>query len=189
MQDGRELIKAGTATGNLRTARSISPARRTIAAAMSRLSARARSRHQGPSLDQKSLLGLLGYNCRRVYLRIFALFRERMAKFNLRPVEYSVLVLVRDNPNVNQKRLGRALGIDPPNMGALLERLKNRRLLLRNQNPEDKRAQLLVLTAKGGELCRKAERVVTRLELDATPQLTKGERAELMRLAQKVFLH
>jgi hypothetical protein len=47
---------------------------------------------------------------------------------------------------------------------------------------------LLVLTRQGAALCSVAEKVVTRLEIDATPNLTRDERVELMRLAQKVFL-
>src|SRR4051794_18952857 len=141
-----------------------------------------------PPLDQRKLLGLVGYNCRRAYLRILGLFRERMAEFDLRPVDFSVLVLVQANPNVNQKRLAHALSIDPPNMVTLLERLEARALIRRKPNPADRRARLLVLTRQGAALCSEAEKVVTRLEIEATPNLTPDERVELMRLAQKVFL-
>jgi DNA-binding MarR family transcriptional regulator len=141
-----------------------------------------------PPLDQGKLLGLVGYNCRRAYLRILGLFRQRMAKFDLRPVDFSVLVLIQANPNVNQKRLAHALSIDPPNMATLLERLEARELIQRKPNPMDRRARLLVLTRQGAALCSMAERVVTTMEIDATSNLTRDERVELMRLAQKVFL-
>jgi DNA-binding MarR family transcriptional regulator len=139
-------------------------------------------------LDQKQLLGLIGYNCRRAYLCIFEVFKERMAAVDLRPVDYSVLVLVRANPEVNQKRLARALSIDPPNMATLLDRLEARKLVVRKRNPEDKRSQLLLLTPQGQKLCETAEAIVTKLEIDATSALTKDERAQLIRLAQKIFL-
>jgi DNA-binding MarR family transcriptional regulator len=142
-----------------------------------------------PPLDQRILLGLVGYNCRRAYLHILGLFRERMPEFDLRPVDFSVLVLIQANPNVNQKRLADALSIDPPNMATLVERLEARALIRRKSDPTDGRARLLVLTRRGAALCRVAEEVVTRLEIDATPNLTPDERVELMRLAQKIFLH
>jgi len=141
-----------------------------------------------PPLDQKELLDLIGYNCRRAYLCIFDVFRERMATVALRPVDYSVLVLVRANPEVNQKRLARALSIDPPNMATLLDRLEARKLVVRKRNPEDKRSQLLLLTPQGQKLCEAAEAIVAKLEIDATSALTKDERAQLIRLAQKIFL-
>ena len=141
-----------------------------------------------PPLDQKPLLGLIGYNCRRAYLCIFEVFRERMATVDLRPVDYSVLVLVGANPRVNQKRLARALSIDPPNMATLLDHLEARKLVVRKRNPKDKRSQLLLLTPQGQKLCETAEAIVTKLEIDATSALTKDERAQLNRLAQKIFL-
>jgi DNA-binding MarR family transcriptional regulator len=141
-----------------------------------------------PPLDQKQLLGLIGYNCRRAYLCILDVFRERMATLALRPVDYSVLVLVRANPEVNQKRLARALSIDPPNMATLLDHLEARKLVVRKRNPEDKRSQLLLLTPQGQKLCETAEAIVTKLEIDATSALTKDERAQLIRLAQKIFV-
>ena len=45
-------------------------------------------------LDQGRLLGLVGYNCRRAYIPILGLFLERLAPLKLRPVDYSVLVLL-----------------------------------------------------------------------------------------------
>jgi DNA-binding MarR family transcriptional regulator len=145
--------------------------------------------HIAPPLDQRELLGLVGYNLRRAYLPILSLFRERMAKLNLSPVDYTVLILVRANPNVNQKRLGRTLGIDPPNMATLLDRLEKRKLVARARNPADLRAQHLLLTLQGRALCGAAEKVVRKLEVDATSRLTRSERTELMRLAQKIFQH
>ena len=147
------------------------------------------ARHAATPLVQTDLLGLLGYNLRRAYLPILAVFRERMAKFDLSPVDYTVLVLVRANPDVNQKRLARALNIEPPNMTTLLDRLESRGLLARERASHDKRHQMLVLTPAGRALCKAAEKVVARLEVDAAPNLTKGERLEMMRLAQKIFLH
>jgi DNA-binding MarR family transcriptional regulator len=89
---------------------------------------------------------------------------------------------------VNQKRLARALSIDPPNMATLLDRLEGRKLVVRKRNPDDKRSQLLLLTPQGQKLCETAEAIVTKLETDATSALTKDERAQLIRLAQKIFL-
>ena len=138
-------------------------------------------------IDQSKLLGLLGYNCRRAYLVIFALFRERLAELELGPVEYSVLILIRDNPRINQKTLAKALGIDPPNMATLLDRLEKREILARVKNPEDQRVRLLELTSIGKKTCTAAEKIVVQLEVDASPNLTDRERKELIRLAQKIF--
>ena len=66
------------------------------------------------ALDQSLLLSLVGYNCRRAYITIMPLFEKRMAKFELRPVDFTVLSLLKANPNINQKRLSQEINVSPP---------------------------------------------------------------------------
>lgn len=139
-------------------------------------------------LDQSTLLDLVGYNCRQTYLSIMPFYNQRMAKYALRPAEYTVITLVNRNPNVNQKQLSQAINVSPPNLATLLDRLEERGLVVRQRNPADKRSQTLVLTAEGQALCKKADKTAYDLEIEATAMLSDAERAELMRLLQKVFL-
>jgi DNA-binding MarR family transcriptional regulator len=139
-------------------------------------------------LSQDLLLSLVGYNCRRAYLSIMPLFAERMAQYALRTADFSVLSLLRENPNITQKRLSQAIGVSPPNLAILLDRLEERGLLARRRNPLDKRSQVLSLTPAGARLCARAERTASELERDATAMLTEAERAQLLGLLQKVFV-
>ena len=139
-------------------------------------------------LRQDVLLSLAGYNCRRAYLSILPLFAERMAQYDLRTVDFSVLSLLKANPNIVQKRLARAINLSPPNLAILLDRLEERGLVIRQRNPLDKRSQTLVLTAEGMRLCTKAEKTASELEQEATSMLTSSEREQLLGLLQKIFL-
>lgn len=141
-----------------------------------------------PPLDQSVLLSLVGYNCRRAYITIMPLFEKRMAKFELRPVDFTVLSLLKANPNINQKRLSKAINVSPPNLATLLDRLEQRDLLMRQRNPQDRRSQTLVLTAAGMRMCGKAEKTAAELEQKATEALSDGERAQLITLLQKIFI-
>jgi DNA-binding MarR family transcriptional regulator len=143
----------------------------------------------GQPLDQSLLLSLVGYNCRRAYLTIIPHFHERMKKFELRAVDFSVLSLLSANPNITQKRLSKAVNVSPPNLAILLDRLEERGLVMRQRNPLDKRSQTLVLTGEGTKLCGRAEKTATDLEMQATSMLSDGERGELLRLLQKIFMH
>lgn len=140
-------------------------------------------------LNQDLLLSLVGYNCRRAYLAVMPLFETRMAQYALRAADFSVLTLINANPNLTQRRLAQAVNVSPPNMATLLDRLEQRGLLLRQRNPLDKRSQTLVLTAEGAKTCARAEKTVSALEAEATGMLTDAERAQLLHLLQKVFLH
>ena len=137
-------------------------------------------------LDQSLLFSLVGYNCKRAYLHIKPMFDKRMAKYDLRPVEFTALSLINANPNINQKRLSEAINVSPPNLATLLDRLEARGLLQRQRNPLDKRSQTLVLTAEGARLCAKAEKTATELEAEASSALSDAERAQLISLLQKI---
>lgn len=139
-------------------------------------------------LNQDHLLRLVGYNCRQAYLNIMPLFLTRMAKYELRPVDYTVITLVNANPNISQKRLSKAINVSPPNLATLLDRLEKRGLLERQRNPSDKRSQTLVLTPGGRRTCAKADKVAFELEYKATSALSDEDRAELLRLLQKLFV-
>ncbi len=138
-------------------------------------------------LNQEMLLSLVGYNCRRAYLAIMPLFHERMGELELRTVDFSVLSLLHANPNITQKRLSQAINVSPPNLAILLDRLEARGLLLRQRNPLDKRSQTLVLTPEGARMAVQAEEKVSTLESEATAALSDAERAQLLKLLQKVF--
>ena len=139
-------------------------------------------------LDQSVLLSLVGYNCRRAFLNIMPLFEKRMVKYKLRAVDFSVLSLLKANPNINQKRLSQAVNVSPPNLAILLDRLETRGLVMRQRSPLDKRSQTLILTPEGTSLCSKAEKTASDLEIEATAMLSKTERNQLLKLLQKIYL-
>jgi DNA-binding MarR family transcriptional regulator len=139
-------------------------------------------------LRQDLLLSLICYNCKRAYLSIMPLFAERMAQYDLRTADFSVLSLLRANPNITQKRLSQAISISPPNLATLLDRLEARGLVVRQRNPLDKRSQTLALSAAGARLCASAEQTASGLERDATAMLSAREREQLLGLLQKIFL-
>jgi DNA-binding MarR family transcriptional regulator len=139
-------------------------------------------------LDQGQLLGLVGYNCRLAYVHVMTYFSRRMAQYDLRPVDYTILTLVNANPDLNQTRLARAINVSPPNLPAQLARLEKRGLLVRKRNPADRRSHLLALTPEGRRMCINADKTAAELEDEATAVLTSEERDALLRLLQKIFL-
>jgi DNA-binding MarR family transcriptional regulator len=135
---------------------------------------------------QRDLLVYLGFNCQKTYLTMLPALLKAMGKFKLRPADFSVLVLVRGNPDINQKRISEILNISPPNMATLLDRLEQRGILVRQRNPNDKRSQILVLTPEGLRICNKAEKAVAETEEAIGSVLTTEEKNELVRLLRKL---
>jgi len=106
-------------------------------------------------IDTRYLETLLGYNTRRATLTIISRFIERMAEFDLRPVDFSVLSLIGHNPGITSRELCYALNILPPNMVGFLKAFEKRELIHRTPHPTDGRAMGLSLTKKASNSCKK----------------------------------
>jgi DNA-binding MarR family transcriptional regulator len=138
-------------------------------------------------LDSSALEGTVGYNTRRAWVAVAALFAERMAAYGLRPADYSVLSLLAYNPGATSRQLSVTLAIQPPNLVRLIAALDARGLIERRQHPRDGRALGLYLTRAGQTLVRQAEQAVVQFEQDASPQLSASERKTLIGLLQKIY--
>lgn len=138
-------------------------------------------------VDTRYLEGLLGYNARRAALAVIEVFIERMAPYGLRPVDFSVLSLIRHNPGITSRQLCSSLGILPPNLVGLVNSLEKRELILRQPHPRDGRAMGLHLTPAGEKLADAAEKTAADLESEASGRLTAGELKTLIRLLKKVY--
>ena len=139
-----------------------------------------------PPIDQTFLLSLLGYNCLQAYLKVTPPIKKLLAKYRLKPVEFTVLALVAENPLINQKRIGETINVSPPNLATLLDRMQEEGLLERQRNPRDKRSHIVALTPQGQALYAKTRGHVANLEVP--PSLSQDEHDQLIRLLQKVFL-
>ena len=146
------------------------------------------SAKQDDVIDTSYLETLRGYNARRAALTIIGVFLKRMAAYELRPVDFSVLSLVTHNPGITSRQLCTALGILPPNLVGMVSNLEKRGLISREPHPSDGRAMGLHLTPNGKHLMEQAEATAKELEIAATDKLTTYERKTLIRLLQKIYL-
>ncbi|MGA0569159.1 MarR family winged helix-turn-helix transcriptional regulator [Variovorax sp. VNK109] len=140
------------------------------------------------TVDASYLQSLIGYNASRVSLAVVTVFLERMAVYDLKPVNFSVLSLIAHNPGITSRQLCSVLSIQPPNLVGMVNALEKRELIERKPHPSDGRAVGLHLTTAGQKLCRDAERSASELESDVSARLTAAERKSLMRLLQKIYL-
>jgi DNA-binding MarR family transcriptional regulator len=102
---------------------------------------------QGADLGR--LVEHLGYFVRRAQLWIFQDFIRTLAKVDIRPAQYSVLLLIEANPSLSQSTLSQTLGIERARLVRLLDGLEARRFVQRRRSRNDRRAHILSLTAQG----------------------------------------
>ena len=138
------------------------------------------------TLDDSALAHLVGYAASRAAIEMRKVFVRNMEPFDLRIAEFTILVLVATNGDVNQKQLGDALDISPPNMAVTIDRMARRGWVERVRSTHDRRAQHVVLTAKGRALAERTRRIAATMEEPALAMLSAAERALLIELLRKI---
>jgi DNA-binding MarR family transcriptional regulator len=147
----------------------------------------ARTAGRGRALDQGSLLELFGYNARRAEVYMRQEFVRTLADWDIRPAEYSALTLIAANDLVTQADLVDALNIKRPNMVGLIDKLERRGLVERAVYEQDRRNQVLSLTAKGEALLADIDQLVREMDRRITQCWTAKERAQVIALLQRFY--
>lgn len=116
------------------------------------------------AVDISSMDKVIGYRLRRAQHYVFQQFGERFAQYDLRPSEYSILVLVEDNPGRRQNEIADVLGIKKANFVVLIRGLVDRGYVELAQPPADRRAHALYLTEAGKDVTRKIRKTQDEFE-------------------------
>jgi DNA-binding MarR family transcriptional regulator len=141
----------------------------------------------GATLDERAVQHLMGYRLTLAEVASRRVFQRHIGTpFNLRPVEFTILVLLLANDNAAPKQLAQTLGLPPPNVTVLVDRLVERALMKRERSATDGRATNLRLTDKGADLARRVQRVSLTMEAGMLAPLSAGERAMLAELLHKL---
>src|SRR3954447_21395411 len=134
-------------------------------------------------LAEAGLHEIIGYQIAQASIVTLTVFqRAAGAALELRPVEYTMLVLVNENPGGTAARLARALAVSAPNITMWLDKLQRRGLVRREASETDRRNQHLYITDKGRKVAEEATRRVVEAERHVFSHLSMGERAILLEL-------
>lgn len=138
-------------------------------------------------IDASFLRSQVGYNARRAALHIIGVVMQRLATYELKLVELTVLSLLAHNTALTSRQVCAALSIMPPNLVGLVTTLEQRGLIERRPHPSDGRAMGLYLTEEGQALTVEVEGIIEQAEIDATAGLTVAQRKTLITLLQKIY--
>ena len=141
-------------------------------------------------LDHGRMQKLLGSNLALAAIPSFKIFTERIARpFQLRRLDFTILMLVAANPGVTQGQMSLALDVSAPRLTLVCDKLEERELITRTRSEDDRRKQYIALTRKGAALVRKTDHVADRMEKELLGHLSEGERTLLFQLLEKVATH
>jgi len=143
-------------------------------------------------LDRGPLPGLYGYNLRIAQVAVFDNFVKVVGSAlagrmgGLTPGRFSLLVLLRANPGINQTDLSRGVGVDKSTLTPALDQLEKKGLILRQRTAADRRTYSLSLSPTGEQLLDELMDKVAQHEKNIVAGLTVSERATLNRLLKKM---
>ena len=106
----------------------------------------------------------VGYFLRRLQIAIFKDFIRTLAPVDVRPAQYSVLVLIAANPGRSQAVIGKALNIERARLARMLHELERRQWIERRLSSADGRSHCLFMTAAGKEAMVRIEALAAQHE-------------------------
>jgi DNA-binding MarR family transcriptional regulator len=129
---------------------------------------------------------LVGYAVRRAQLRIYADYFRSVGDPAFTPARFTALVLIGENPGLDQTALGEAMGMARSGIKLLVDWLQERKLVERRARPGDRRRNGLWLTAAGSEVRRRLEAQVRRHEQGLLRRLAPAEVAALKAMLARI---
>ncbi len=127
------------------------------------------------------LQDLIGYALRRAQGTVYADLNDALARISLRPLQYTLLLMVAENPGASQSGVCEALGIQKANCVPTMSELERRGLIIRRKSTSDARSYELHITNKGKRILQRAgelqslheQRLIERIGLDGRDQLLR----------------
>ena len=141
----------------------------------------------GEHLKFGALNDLFGFHLRQAYTPFGQAYREAAATFKLKPSQFTVLVLVKQNPGRRQSELAEALNIERSNFVPIIDALEARGLLTRGKSPDDRRSYSIEVTPKGKALVIKATAPILAESERAAAVLSGSEQSVLKKLLCKLY--
>ena len=131
-------------------------------------------------LESTGLSRQIGFVMRFAQSAVWSNLVEALQPFELRPVHYSMLLILSAAPGARQQEIGDALSIRRPNLVTLIDEMEERGIIRRRAHPEDRRSHALYLTDAGASLLAKLKRVHQTHERRINALFTAEERQALL---------
>ena len=133
-------------------------------------------------LDLAALQQTPGFLIRILQLQNFEAFYPYFDALKLSPLEYAILVTVRDNKAVTQSELAGVLKMQLPNLVKILSRMEETGVLKRKRSTRDKRAVELSLSAAGERRADEASRLGHSFNAQKLSALSKPEQTAFLQM-------
>lgn len=123
----------------------------------------------------------IGYALRRAQGAVYADLNDALARISLRPLQFTLLLMVSENPGASQSGVCEALGMQKANCVPTMSELERRGLIIRRRSSADARSYELHITHKGKRVLQRAgelhslheQRLIERIGIEGRDQLLR----------------
>lgn len=129
---------------------------------------------------------LIGYALRRAQGVVYADLNGALARVSLRPLQFTLLLMVAENPGASQSGVCEALGIQKANCVPTMSELERRGYIIRRKSSADARSYQLHITHKGKRILQRAGEVHSLHEQRLIDRIGVEGRDQLLRLLSKL---
>lgn len=112
---------------------------------------------------------------------------ETMSAVGARGYHFAILAALDEFGPASQVAIGQRCRIDRSDMHAMLTELESQKYVARQPDPDDRRRNLITLTAAGERRLRELDAVLTAAQDEIFGGLTTAERDRLIRLLTRVL--
>ena len=118
--------------------------------------------------------------------RAQALVAEALAGEGMRRQHFTVLTSLAEQGEASQAALGRRLWIDPSDLHAIVGDLERDGLIARARDPEDKRRNVVRLTAAGRALLKRLDALIDGAQREFLSPLSVSDRRQFVRFLERL---
>ena len=112
---------------------------------------------------------------------------EQAEKHGLQLRDYIVLSALGMTPNLTQGELGKALGLDKTTLMSQLDRLERMGLIVRRNDPRDRRARIPEITGAGNAIRAEVARACDRVEAAALNRFSQDQVQVFRRILSEII--
>lgn len=127
-----------------------------------------------------------GFLIRRLHQIHVALFQEACGRFEVTPLQYSLLSALAARGTADQTSLAADIALDRTTTTGALKRLEARKLVERTVDSDDRRARACRLTPSGAVLLTRIEAPARDAHRATLGRLSEKEQAMLIALMQRI---
>ena len=137
-------------------------------------------------LSDTALTDRPGFLVRRLHQIHLALFAEECQPFGVTPVQYSIMSVLRAQPDLDQASLAHEVGVDRTTLANVVARLEGRELLKRTQGEADRRLKHVRLTPRGHRMVVRMQGAAQRAHDRTVEALAPRQRAAFLAALRKL---